>query len=91
MAGSSFLICIPSSYRFSPPLIASFFRDIVPWQKVVGLFCTFVMLLHICFTFFVTLDMVNSDKMIGKIMLVVCSHPLFTNLYLPNVRAYGSF
>ena len=40
---------------------------------------------------FVTLDMVNSDKMIREMMLVVCSHPLFTNLYLQNVHAYGSF
>ena len=35
--------------------------------------------------------MVNSDKMIGEIMLVVCSHRLFTKLYLQNVRAYGSY
>ena len=41
MAGSSFLICIPSSYRFSPSLIVIFFRDIVFWQKIVGFFCTF--------------------------------------------------
>ena len=92
MAGSSFssVESIPSSYRSSPPIIASFSR-----------YCTLAVcsryFLYLCdaaahlIDVFVTLHMVNSDKMIREIMLVVCSHPLFTNLYLQNVRAYGSF
>ena len=89
MAGSSLLICIPSSYRFSPPTIASFFSRYRALAEGARSF------LYICdagahlIYVFVTLDMVNSDKVIGEIMLVVCSHPLFTKLYLQNVRAYG--
>ena len=91
MAGRSFLICIPSSYRFSPPIIASFFsryRALAEGSRPFLYICDAAA--HLIYVF-VTLDMVNSDKMIGEIMLVVCSHPLFTNLYLPNVRTYGSF
>ena len=40
---------------------------------------------------FVTLDMVNGDKMIGEIILVVCSNGLFINMYLTNGGTYGPF
>ena len=38
---------------------------------------------------FVTLDIVNGDKIIGEIMLVVCSNLVLTNLfYIPKMSAH---
>ena len=94
MAGSSLSFSsvesIPSSYGSSPPIIASFssYRALAEGSRPSLYFCAAVARL---IDVFVTLDMVNGGKMIGEIMLVVCSNPLFTNLYLQNVHAYGSF
>ena len=81
---------IPSSYGSSPPIIASFsrYRALAECSRPSLYLCaTAVHLIDV----FVNLDMVNGDKMIGEIMLVVCSNPLFTNIHLQNVHAYGSF
>ena len=92
MAGSSFssVESIPSSYGSSPPIIASFsrYRALAESSRPFLYLCDAAA--HLI-DVFVTLHMVNSDKIIIEIMRVVCSHSLFTNLYLQNVRAYGFF
>ena len=92
MAGRSFssVESIPSSYGSSPPIIASFsrYRALAEGSRPSLYFCAAAA--HLI-DVFVTLDMVIGDKMIGEIMLVVCSNGLFINLYLQNVRPYWSF
>ena len=77
MAGRSFssVESIPSSY--------SRYRALAEGSRPSLYFCAAAT--HLI-DVFVTLDMVNGDKMIGEIMRVVCSNGLFINLYLKNFR-----
>ena len=92
MAGRSFssVESIPSSYGSSPPINASFsrYRASAEGSRPSLYFCAAAA--HLIDAF-VTLDMVNGDKMIGEIILVVCSNGLFINMYLTNGGTYGPF